>query len=211
MKSTELSTDIEKAFLQIGLESEDRDVTRFFWLKDPSDPSSEMTVYRFKAVLFGATCSPFILNATLLKHLSTHGDETSTAIQRNLYVDNVLTSVNSQESAVSYFSEARKLLADGGFNLRSWMSNSEDLNTHAQSENVHDTDEETKVLGMRWNAKTDVLTFARRDETASKPATKREILRQSASIYDPLGLLGPITVRYKIADTDPMERRICVG
>ena len=191
-------TDIEKAFLQIGLESEDRDVTRFFWLKDPSDPSSEMTVYRFKAVLFGATCSPFILNATLLKHLSMHGDETSTAIQRDLYVDNVLTSVSSQDCAVAYFSEARKLLADGGFNLRSWMSNSEDLNTHAQSENVHDTDEETKVLGMRWNAKTDVLTFARRDETASKPATKREILRQSASIYDPLGLLGPVTVRYKL-------------
>ena len=67
---------------------------RFFWLKDPSDPSNEMAVYWFKAVLFGATCLPFILNATLLKHLSMNGDETSTAIQRDLYVDKVLTSVS---------------------------------------------------------------------------------------------------------------------
>ncbi|XP_045198804.1 uncharacterized protein LOC123553115 [Mercenaria mercenaria] len=64
-----VSTDIEKAFLNLRLDKEDRDMTRFLWLSYPGNPDSPFTTYRFKSVLFGATCSPFILNASLLKHL----------------------------------------------------------------------------------------------------------------------------------------------
>ncbi|XP_053380752.1 uncharacterized protein LOC128548961 [Mercenaria mercenaria] len=60
-----VSTDIEKAFLNISLHPDDRDVTRFFWLSDPSNPDSPHQAYRFKSVLFGATCSPFILTPPL--------------------------------------------------------------------------------------------------------------------------------------------------
>ncbi|VDH93045.1 Hypothetical predicted protein [Mytilus galloprovincialis] len=63
-----VTTDIEKAFLNVELDKEDRDVTRFFWLSDPSDPDSPLITYRFRVVLFGTTCSPYILNATLMKH-----------------------------------------------------------------------------------------------------------------------------------------------
>ena len=58
-----LSTDIEKAFLHVGLDGKYRDFTRFFWLSDPKNPESEFQVFRFKTVLFGSTSSPFMLNA----------------------------------------------------------------------------------------------------------------------------------------------------
>ena len=67
-----ISTDIEKAFLHIRLHPDDRDFTRFFWLTDPTDPSSQLCVYRFKVVPFGATSSPFMLNAVLQHHLKQH-------------------------------------------------------------------------------------------------------------------------------------------
>ena len=67
-----ISTDIEKAFLHVYLHEKDRDFTRFFWLTDPSDPESELAVYHFKTVLFGAVSSPFILYATLYRHLQHH-------------------------------------------------------------------------------------------------------------------------------------------
>ncbi|XP_033762684.1 uncharacterized protein LOC117344144 [Pecten maximus] len=90
VKKFGVSTDIEKAFLTVALDEGDRDVTRFFWLRDPSNPNGPLITYRFKAVLFGAlTCSPFILSATLLKHLNDSQTELANNLQRNLYVDNI--------------------------------------------------------------------------------------------------------------------------
>jgi hypothetical protein len=34
-----VTTDIENAFLQVGLHKDDRDMTKFLWLKDPIDPT----------------------------------------------------------------------------------------------------------------------------------------------------------------------------
>ena len=102
-----ITTDIEKAFLQIGLAEEYQGATRFFWLSDPTEPKSKLDIYRFKVILFGATCSPFILNATLLKHLSLNPSTTSKILQRDLYVDNVLTSVDTEDTAVTFFTDSR--------------------------------------------------------------------------------------------------------
>ena len=63
-------SDIEKAYLMLRLNEKDRDVTRFLWPSDVNDPDSEILTYRFTVVLFGATCSQFLLNATILRHLS---------------------------------------------------------------------------------------------------------------------------------------------
>ena len=119
-----ITSDIEKAFLQIELDEEDRYATRFFWLSNHSDPESRLETYRFKVLLFGATFSPFILNATLLKHLSLHPNNTSDMLQRDLYVDNVLTSVDTEEGAFDFYKDFRELLSSVVFNLRTWKSNS---------------------------------------------------------------------------------------
>ena len=41
MKKIGMVSDIEKAFLQVGLHEADRDVTRFLWLKDIQKPVSK--------------------------------------------------------------------------------------------------------------------------------------------------------------------------
>jgi len=72
-----LLADVEKAFLQIGIQERERDVTRFLRLRDihsvVSDPN--LVVYRFCRVPFGltCTCSPFLLGATLKFHLQKEG------------------------------------------------------------------------------------------------------------------------------------------
>ncbi|XP_052699402.1 uncharacterized protein LOC128176925 [Crassostrea angulata] len=195
-----VTADIEKAFLQIELHQKDRDATRFLWLSDPGNASSPLTTYRFRSVLFGATCSPFILSATLMKHFQENANETSSLLEQNLYVDNVLASFQSEETAMKFYKESRTLLAAGGFNLRSWSSNSEMLQNLSKAEKTADEDSVVKVLGMKWNPQEDTLQYAKNDTGQKKyrVTTKREVLRETSKVFDPLELLSPISVKAKI-------------
>ena len=67
-----LAADIEKAFLNIRVKEEQRDLLRFLWVKNWKDEDPEIVVLRFKTVLFGMSCSPFCLNATLDYHTRTY-------------------------------------------------------------------------------------------------------------------------------------------
>ena len=64
-----------------------------------------------------------------------------------------------------------------------------------------------KVLGLTWFVKEDLLALNSqlRDENT---LTKRTVLRQIASIYDPLGLYSPVTLRGKLFLQDLWNLRI---
>ena len=62
--------------------------------------------------------------------------------------------------------------------------------------------EETKLLGLHWNKTSDA--FAVSFPTKLGGVTKRGILQTLASIYDPLGLVFPITLQGK-----PLFRELC--
>ncbi|XP_074653596.1 uncharacterized protein LOC141907754 [Tubulanus polymorphus] len=198
-----LCADIEKAFLQIGIDPEDRDVTRFVWFREPGNPDSELVTYRFKRVLFGATCSPFILNCTILHHLRnqvvTENCRTSSDILRNIYVDNILTSCNSEENSLDYLKSSREIFSLAGMNLRSWSSNSEEVRSLAESEKVLEYSNHVNSLGLNWSIEQDIITFKGKvilDEFSG--TTKRTIVQNLAKIYDPFGLILPISIRGKI-------------
>ena len=194
-----ITTDIEKAFLHVNLDQADRDATRFYWLSNIDDPESEFIVYRFKSVLFGATSSPFILNATLNKHLTQSTDQVSMDMLKNLYVDDLASGTSDDGSAVNYYQDARNKMSPVGFNLRSWSSNSPGVQHLAAKDQVLDTSPTKKVLGMLWNIPSDTLRFSFKQATSAPPlSTKREVLQETAKVFDPLGLLQPVTVGAKI-------------
>ena len=68
--------DIEKAFFQISLNSDDRDYVRFLWFSDvhkinfSNFESNKFVEYRFCRVLFGVASSPFLLSATIISHIT---------------------------------------------------------------------------------------------------------------------------------------------
>ena len=152
-------SDIEKAFLNIQLDSTDRDYTRFFGLSDPDDPDSTFDVNRFKAILFGSVSSPFILNS-VVKHLLEEKHSSITEdLQTNIYVDNIVSGTNSESEAISYYKSAVATLQEGGFNLRSWSSNNSNLRALSTHDNKHDDNISIKVLGMMWHTDSDTLTL----------------------------------------------------
>ncbi|XP_053407996.1 uncharacterized protein LOC128559686 [Mercenaria mercenaria] len=115
LKKFAVTTDIEKAFLNIELHEKDRDVTRYLWLSNPKNSKSQLITFRFKAVLFGATCCPFILSATISKHLELNTDvKAAGMLSCDLYVDNVLSSFNTETELLTYYQEARELMKRAG-------------------------------------------------------------------------------------------------
>ena len=195
-----VTTDIEKVFLHVALHEKDRDFTRFLWLSEPMDPKSEFNTYRFKRVLFGAVCSPFMLFATLCRHLKEYKTSVSTDILKNLYVDNIITGRESEADLIKFYKDARSLMMAAKFNLRTWASNSQNLNNLTQQNKTADETNPTNILGINWNTSTDKLSLApkRLIPADTTLVTKREILQDSSKIFDPIGLTAPITIHAKL-------------
>ena len=198
------TADIEKAFLQIELNTQDRDATRFVWLKDVDKSTNNpdnLVVYRFCRVLFGAAPSPYLLNATIQHHLTKQGDWISEDLQRSIYMDNVVTGTDTEPEALQYYTSSRNCFQKAGMNLRQWTSNSPALNRQAHDDGVY-AEPMVKVLGLNWNTKTDTLSLSStkliKQTNSTEKVSKRSVLSLSSKLYDPLGFVEPVTVKVKI-------------
>ena len=125
-------------------------------------------------------------------------------MKKNIYVDDLLSGVEIDNEAVTYYERSRTLMSPVGFNLRSWTSNNAALQSLAANDNLLNDRPEVKVLGILWNTQMDVLKYPQRHtaSTLTNMTTKREVLQESSRIYDPIGFLGPVTVRAKILMQD---------
>ena len=110
------------------------------------DPKSEFNTYRFKRVLFGAVCSPFMLFATLCRHLKEYKTSVSTDILRNLYVDNIITGWESEAALIEFYKDGRSLMMAAKFNLHTWASNSQHLNNSILQDKIADETNPTNIL-----------------------------------------------------------------
>ena len=122
-------SDIEKAFLNIGLQTKDRDVTRFLWVKDTMIKSltNNIQTYRFCRIPFGVISSPFLLGATITYHLQQIGTPLAGQVLRNIYVDNIITGAQTLNEAKYLYNETKMIFATASMNLQEWASNSQDL------------------------------------------------------------------------------------
>ena len=121
-------------------------------------------------------------------------------MQQNLCVDNVISGTPTEESAIQYFNEARKIMSDANFNLRSWATNSQQVQAIAKSKQVIDENHIVNVLGLYWNTSEDKICFIPKplDSPLKSVITKRSILQDSSRVYDPLGILSPVIIRTKL-------------
>ena len=69
-----------------------------------------------------------------------------------------------------------------------------------QKEGTADKNMLTSVLGLHWNTSLDKLslTLKRPDHPTSPLTTTREVLQDSSKLFDPLGILNPISVHVKL-------------
>ena len=194
------SADISKAFLLIGLQEMDRDFTRFLWLKDPLDPKSKIVTYKFSSVLFGATSSPFLLQATLDFHLRKSTSQYKTLIRESFYVDNLVGTMNSEDSLLEYYFDANKEMSSANMPFPEWSSNAKGLQYQIDQDQKGAQTVSVNLLGLQWNVEEDTLELhpVQFISSSELPQTKRTLLSDVSKVFDPLGFCTPVTVRGKI-------------
>ena len=152
-----ITADIEKAFLQIGVCNEDRDVHRFLW-----DADGDIKTMRFRRVPFGNCSSPFLLNATVQSHLASFpASRVVEELQENMYVDDFLSGADSIDKCCDMVQESSDVMSKASMNLVKWGSNSPDVSQMLQRDfrdKLLDA-ESRKILGLTWFARNDCFTF----------------------------------------------------
>jgi len=122
----------------------------------------------------------------------------------DFYVDDLLTGANDLDLALKIRDEVMAILAKGGFQLRKWASNCQELlqnipdSASEQSVLTLSKSEHLSTLGLQWHSVNDTLQYQVKQSTPSNTVTKRTILSSVARIFDPLGLLGPVIIVAKI-------------
>lgn len=188
-----VTSDIKKAFLQISVNELDRDYLKFLWWRDIEN-QQEKVIYRHRRVVFGVTSSPFLLSATLQYHLtniiSNHETLKTTAqkLLSSFYVDNCVTSVDSEKELLTFIDESKEVMSKGNFELRGWISSPIKV----------EKSEITSILGVMWCTKTDELYCNINMKSPEDFTTKRKLLSISQAIFDPIGFTAPTTLIPKL-------------
>ncbi|GBP90924.1 hypothetical protein EVAR_66268_1 [Eumeta japonica] len=178
-----VTADIKEMFLQIRIREEDRDALRFLWRENADEPPVEC---RMTSVVFGAASSPctaiYIKNKNAEQHRKEHA-KAPDAIAYNHYMDDYLQSFPTVEEATRVAKEVALVHNKAKFELGKWASNEPAVLEAVSSTSSQDAEiklDPEKILGLIW-----------------RPARDRGPKKTVMSLYDPLGLITPITVGAK--------------
>jgi hypothetical protein len=137
------------------------------------------------------------------------------AVQDYMYMDDVLKSFETPQEVIELINQVQPLLLGCDMVIQKFYSNCKEalstLPPERLSKKVHFQEkdailEASKVLGMVWDAEKDDYNFIAKYDSPEAffdkqnlpeaPGwTKRGILRLSATVFDPIGLLAPFTIQ----------------
>ncbi|XP_044779747.1 uncharacterized protein LOC123327400 [Drosophila simulans] len=180
---------VEKMFRGIKVFKPHTNFQRIVWRTTENEP---LLHFRLLTVTYGLAPSPFLAVRVLKQLADDHGHEypaAAHALLHDAYVDDIPTGANTFEELMILKDELIALLDKGKFKLRKWSSNT------PQQISCGFT---CQVLGIQWNPGKDVLYLNLKGCDATISPTKRELLSQLSRIYDPLGLVAPVTVLLKL-------------
>ncbi|XP_029659414.1 uncharacterized protein LOC115233245 [Formica exsecta] len=205
-----ISADIEKMYKQVLVTPEQvlvtpeqRSLQRIIWRSNDKDPIS---TFEFNTLTYGTASAPFLATRCLVElanEVKNQLPKIAEIIRKDFYVDDLLTGARTIEEATDVRRKISHVLKTASFKLRKWTSNEpaivQDVPVKDQNRNSIDfkSEGQLKTLGTTWQAFSDKLTFTIRELNQTK-ITKRQVLTETAQIFDPLGLLSPCIIIAKI-------------
>ena len=130
-------------------------------------------------------------------------DITRDTVNHAFYVDDLLKSVHSRSDALEVIHRTRRALGHGGFLLTEFVVNDSHLlqaiglNERAKEVMEITPDALSRALEIRWDVSYDAFFYVcdYADISHASNVTRRQILSQVSSMFDPLGLIAPVVFR----------------
>ena len=122
-------------------------------------------------------------------------------IEESLYVDDLITGDVTAKEVQKVKETAIRVFGGAKFKLHKWHSNVKELDGFTsttkpefsfEKQELRTKTSESKILGMSWNKVKD--TFGVNFQVPDQPETKRGMPKFLASIYDPVGIISPVTL-----------------
>jgi hypothetical protein len=200
--------DIQQAFLQLCLDRNDRDLTKFLWYRISQDDegnhytTKEVLTYRFSRLPFGLSCCPFLLSATVRELVTMYGEKypkSAPLIDNYIFMDDFMASVADRNKAIIIYYELTALMKTIELQVAKWATSSEELEGFWKAEG-QEIQKTTQALDVDWNTESDTLSVDPRNimDKTKGPATKKQFLETTAGFYEPLGLFSPVSAIGKI-------------
>ena len=111
-------------------------------------------------------------------------------MKENTHVDNVMKTGEEEQELKKFKIESTSILESERFPVHKWESDVETLESE-------DSTNPSKILRITWDKRDDTLEVQVPEPSDNQLLTKRGILSHLASIYNPLGIISPTTVKGK--------------
>ncbi|XP_068149528.1 uncharacterized protein [Drosophila tropicalis] len=181
---------------QILVAPEHQNFQRILWREDPEEPLKH---YKLTTVTYGTACAPFLAVRVLEQLATDHEYEFPSAARillDDFYVDDVLTGAMNEQELLDIKEELILLMSRAQLELSKWVSNSKRIASNEGNE-IDFSKMAAKVLGLHWRPGEDVLTY-KVSLSEHMTCTMRQVLSDTARIFDPLGILAPVVIKFKI-------------
>ncbi|XP_036347558.1 uncharacterized protein LOC118756930, partial [Rhagoletis pomonella] len=198
-----ITADVTKMYRQAWVSEEDSFYQCILWRPTPNE---DIEVYRLLTITYGTASAPY-LATRCVKALGEQCAEKfpygANKVLSDFYMDDLISGADSDEQLQQIYSEVSEILSSAGFELRKWYSNNSEFLKKVPSDDqekplrMNDA-EIIKTLGIIWEPTSDVFRYDWPELKMDKPVTKRIVLAEIASLFDPLGLINPIIVKAKI-------------
>ena len=211
-----LVADLTEMFSQVTMAEKVRRYHRFLW--GGLDLSKPPEVYEAMRLMFSDRASPYLAQYVVRQHAEDNRDNyplAVTIILLQMYTDDIMTSLETDDEAIKAREQPRELLGKAGFKIRRWCSNRpkvlRDVPVEDRVVNVNIEESELpcmKALGVQWNVETDMFTF-KLNPPQDVVYTKRGFLKKLAMLFGPLEMLAPFTVRARMAMQETWLLGLC--
>ena len=99
-------------------------------------------------------------------------------------------------------------MLEGNFVLRQWCTKSPLLQNEVQKHNISTQSSTVSILGLYWDTHADTISFPIQNfDSMGTQSTKRKVLSMASTLYDPLGMLSPVTLVARLFIADLWEQK----